>query len=268
MQQTRLVEFGSIDQTHDAGYFIRFLDAASAEASFQAYKRRMLDLLGLPGPLAILDVGCGTGDDCLQMAQFVTAGGRVVGLDNSQAMLAEAHKRAAGQNLPVEFRAGEALHLPFADDTFDACRADRSPMHVPDPRAMLREMLRVTKPQGRIVVFEVDFETLVIDAPDRLLARRISNTWCDSFRDGWLGRRIPGLLTEVGLKDVAVAPHTLILTPELALLLLGPGTVEKAVDKGTITAAEGQTWLQQLDRLRREGRFFCTMTGFLVAGRK
>jgi ubiquinone/menaquinone biosynthesis C-methylase UbiE len=268
MGQTRLVEFGSIDQTQDAAYFIRFLDAASAEASFQAYKRRMIDLLGLPGPLAILDVGCGTGDDCRQMAQFVTGGGRVVGVDNSQAMLAEAQRRAASQNLPIEFRAADALHLPFADQTFDACRADRSLMHVPDPRQALSEMLRVTKPQGRIVVYEVDFETLVIDAPDRLLTRRLSNTCCDSFRDGWLGRRMPGLLTELGLKDVTVAPHTLVLTPELALLLLGPATVEKAVERGTITLAEGEAWLKQVEQLQREGRFFSTLSGFLVAGTK
>lgn len=268
MQQTRLVEFGSIDQTQDAGYFIHFLDVATAQASFQAYKRRMIELLGLPGPLTILDVGCGTGDDCRQMATFVTGGGRVVGVDNSQAMLAEANRRAAGLNLPIEFRAGDALHLPFPDDTFDACRADRSPMHVPDPRQAMSEMVRITKPGGRVVVYEVDFETLMIDAPDRSLTRRVCHSWCDSFRDGWLGRRIPGLLTELGLHDVTVTPHTLVLTPELALLLLGPANVDKAVERGTITAAERQTWLQQLDRLQHEGRFFCTLTGFLVAGRK
>jgi ubiquinone/menaquinone biosynthesis C-methylase UbiE len=268
MQQTRLVEFGKIDQTHDAGYFIRFLDTASAQASFQTYKRRMLELLGLPGPLTILDMGCGTGDDCRQMAALVTGDGRVVGVDNSQAMLAEANRRAAGQNLPVEFRPADALHLPFADNTFDACCADRSPMHVPDPRQAMSELLRITKPQGRVVVYEVDFETLVIDAPDRSLTRRVCHSWCDSFRDGWLGRRMPGLLNELGLREVTVTPHTLVLTPELALLLLGPATVEKAVERGTITAAEKQVWLEQLDRLQREGRFFCTLTGFLVAGTK
>jgi hypothetical protein len=63
-------------------------------------------------------------------------------------------------------------------------------------------------------------------------------------------------------------PHTLVLTAELALPLLGPSTVEKAVEQGTITVAEGQAWLQQLDQLQREGRFFSTLTGFLVAGMK
>jgi ubiquinone/menaquinone biosynthesis C-methylase UbiE len=268
MEQTRLMEFGKIDQTADPAYFIRFLDAACAETSFQIYKRRMIDLLGLPGNQTILDVGCGTGDDARQMAQFIGGQGRIVGVDNSQAMLAEARQRAAGQNLPVEFQIGDAQALPFDADTFDGCRADRSLMHVPDTRKALSEMLRVAKPGGRIVVYEVDFETLVIDAVDRALTRRILHTWCDSFPDGWLGRRIPGLLRDLGLQDLTIVPHTLVLTPALALPLLGAATVDKAVKGNSITPAEGQAWLEQLDRLQHTGHFFSTLTGFLVAGRK
>jgi ubiquinone/menaquinone biosynthesis C-methylase UbiE len=267
MEQTRLTQFGSIDQSNDPAYFIRFLDTACAEASFQAYKRRMNELLGLPGPLQILDVGCGTGDDVREMARFVETG-RAVGVDNSQAMIAEAIRRAEGQGLPAEFQVADALELPFETASFDGCRADRSPMHVPDPRRMLIEMLRVVKLGGRVVVYEVDFETLTIDARDRSLARRIANTWCDSFRDGWLGRRMPNLLTDLGLKDLTTTPHTLVLTPALSLLLLGAGTVEKAVEKGTITRVEGTAWLENLDELQRTGRFFSTLTGFLVAGRR
>ena len=45
----------------------------------------------------------------------------------------------------------------------------------------------------RLVLLEVDFETALIDVADRALARKVIHTWCDGFRDGWLGRRIPGL---------------------------------------------------------------------------
>jgi len=176
MQTTRLAQFGSIDETRDPDYFVRFLDAACASASVQAYKRRLLELLDPRGGQRVLDVGCGTGDDVREMAKLVGAGGLVVGIDNSQAMIGVAWQRATGTNLAVEFHVGEALALPFEAGRFDSCLADRSLMHVPDAARALAEMTRVTKPGGRIAVYEVDFETLVIDVDDRVLARKIVNS--------------------------------------------------------------------------------------------
>jgi SAM-dependent methyltransferase len=267
MKQTHFADFGRVDQTADPTPFIRFLDAACAEGTFRAYKGRMAELLGLPGEVQVLDVGCGTGDDAREMARLATGAGRVVGLDNSQAMIAEAQKRAVGSGMPY-FVVGDALDLPFEADSFDACRADRSLMHVPDAWRALAEMLRVTRPGGVVVVYEVDFETVVIDAADRDLARRVVRAWCDGVRDCWLGRRIPGLLRGLGLKDVTVVPHTLILTPPLALPLMGAATVERAVEGGSLSEAEGRAWLSHLDELQRTGTFLSTLTGFLVAGRK
>jgi ubiquinone/menaquinone biosynthesis C-methylase UbiE len=268
MNQTRLEEFGRIDQTADPTYFIRFLDAACAEESFQVYKRHMIELLELKEGSRILDVGCGTGDDAREMARRVGRQGLVVGVDNSQAMVAEAGARAAGTGLPIEFRTADALDLPFPEGTFDGAQADRSLMHVPDARRVLADMIRVTRPGGRVVVYEVDFETLVIDADDRVLTRKIAHTWCDGFRNGWLGRHIPVLLTELGLKEVVVFVHTLMLTPPLARPLLGATTVDRAVAQGTISREERRAWLEHLDDLERSGRFFSTLTGFLAAGRK
>jgi ubiquinone/menaquinone biosynthesis C-methylase UbiE len=268
MEKTRLEEFGRIDQTTDPHYFIRFLDVACAQDSFQTYKRQMLEWLQIQPGGRFLDVGCGTGDDAREMARLVGGMGDVVGIDNSQAMISEANQRLAGTHLPLEFHLADAMALPFEDGHFDGCRADRSLMHVPDAERVLAEMVRVARPGGRIAVFEVDFETLVIDAPDRPLARKVMHTWCDHFRNGWLGRYIPGMLRDLGLREVVVWPHTLLLTPALVDPLLGNTTVERAVAQGTITPEEGEAWLAQLDTLERTGRFFSTMTGFLVAGRK
>jgi ubiquinone/menaquinone biosynthesis C-methylase UbiE len=268
VEQTSLAEFGRIDRTGDPAHFVRFLDAASAEGSFQAYKRLLGQFLNLEPGVRLLDIGCGTGDDARAMAELVGPNGRVVGVDNSQAMITEAEKRAAGQPLSVEFRVADALHLPFPDDSFDGVRADRSPMHMPDPRQALAEMVRVVKPDGRVVVYEVDFETLVLDVDEKALARKMVRCWCDGFRDGWLGRRFPWMFRQVGLKEVTTVPHVLVLTPALAQLLVGETTVNRAVAQGTLTPAEGQAWLAHLDEVQRQGRFFSTMTGFLVAGRK
>jgi ubiquinone/menaquinone biosynthesis C-methylase UbiE len=268
MEATNLAKFGRIDETADPNFFVRFLDAASAAASVQVYKRRMLELLELRPGSRVLDVGCGTGDDVREMAKHVGAGGRIVGIDNSQAMIGVARQRAEGTENPVEFRVADVMELPFGAASFDSCRADRSLMHVPDAGQALAEMARVTKPGGRIVVYEVDFETLLIDAADRVLTRKILNTWCDSFRNGWLGRHIPALALDQGLEDIQIAPYTMLLSPPLAHLLMGKATVERAVAKAVVTAAEAQRWLEHLEELERSGRFFSSLTGFLVAARK
>ncbi len=262
-----LAEFGRIDSTANADYFVHFLDAACAQASFQAYKNRMNELLELAPGRRVLDVGCGTGDDVRIMAALVAPGGQAVGVDNSRAMIAEADKRSAATDLPTAFHLADTLALPFETASFDASRADRSLMHVPDPARAIAEMRRVTRPGGRIVVYEVDFGALTIDADDRVLARKIINTWSDSVRNGWLGRRMPRLFTEAGLRDIEVVPHTLMLTPEIALLLVGQATVDVGLKTGTITPNEAEAWLEHMDALQRDHRFFSTMTGFLVWGR-
>jgi len=265
---TQLAEFGRIDTTPDPTYFVRFLDAAGASASVQAYKRRLVELLDLRPGQRVLDVGCGTGDDAREMACIVGANGRIVGIDNSRAMIAVAQERGTGTEKSVDFRVGDAHDLPFESESFDVCRADRSLMHVPDARRALAEMTRVTKPGGRLAVFEVDFGTLLIDADDRPLARKILSTWCDSFRDGWLGRRIPALAANLEWEDIQIIPYTLLLSPVLADPILGSTTVARAVESGAITASDGQRWLKHLEDLERKRRFFSSLTGFLVAGRR
>src|SRR4051812_29086100 len=108
MQPTSLSEFGRIDQTGDPATFVRFLDAACAAASFQQYKQHLIRVLDIKEGRRILDVGCGTGDDAREMAKHVGSSGRVVGVDNSQAMITLAQKRAEGTGLSVEFRVVDA----------------------------------------------------------------------------------------------------------------------------------------------------------------
>ncbi len=268
MDKPKLFGFTDVDRTNDPDYFIRFLDEASADESFQAYKQHSFALLDLQPGQQVLDVGCGTGEDARAMEQRVEPNGRVMAVDGSQAMIATARQRAAGCSLPVEFQVADAHCLPFAEDSFDASRADRIFMHLESPARALGEMLRVTRPGGRVLVYEVDFETLTLDVPDRERARRIVNTWCDGFRNSWLGRHVPALFREAGLEDVRITPATLWLRYPVVMQMVGPNTVERACRAGLLTADEGEAWLRHLHQSYETGMFFSTLTGFLVVGRK
>jgi ubiquinone/menaquinone biosynthesis C-methylase UbiE len=81
--------FTQVDTTVDPMFFVRFVDAANEMASARACKRRMEALLQprVGQRILDLDLGRGTGDDARALARLVPPGGRVVAVDNSEAML-------------------------------------------------------------------------------------------------------------------------------------------------------------------------------------
>ena len=92
--------FTDIDRAADPAGFVRVLDALTAMDFVRAYKRRTFELLGLEPGASVLDLVCGTGDDALELARLVGAGSRVVGVDRSETVIAQAGERAAGMGLP------------------------------------------------------------------------------------------------------------------------------------------------------------------------
>ena len=102
-----------------------------------------------------LDLAAGTGTSSVAIAR---TGGQVVACDFSLGML-RAGVRQRGTVRGVSFVAGDALHLPFADASFDAVSISFGLRNVLDPSAGLAEMRRVTRPGGRLVVCEFSHPT-------------------------------------------------------------------------------------------------------------
>lgn len=262
-----VTDFTAVDGTQDPSFFVRFLDKANALPSMQASKPVILDALRLRGGKLVLDVGCGTGADVVEIARRVGPDGRVTGIDVSETMVAEAHRRTAGTSLPVEFEVGDAQALRFTDGTFDACRAERVLMHVPDAERALAELVRVTKPGGRVAVFDVDHDTWAVDSPYRDLTRTIFRSFCDGVRHGWIGRQLPRLLRTHGLVDVTTALHPMFGNYEL-LELIFAGHITQAQKEGLLNPEEVQRWREDLTEAHHAGRFLLAATAFIVAGTK
>ena len=103
----------------------------------------------------ILDLAAGTGTSSMA---FVPSGAHVVAADFSRGMIAEGRRRHG--NVPnLEFVQADATDLPFEDGEFDAVTMSFGLRNVNDPRRALRELRRVTKPGGRIVVCEFSHPT-------------------------------------------------------------------------------------------------------------
>ena len=117
------------------------------------WKRRLIGLANLQPGERLLDLCCGTGDVAQAGARQNV---RVVGLDFSGPMLAVARERAAASGLaqpPVWLR-GDALRLPFRDGAFAAVTISYGLRNLADFDAGIREMLRVLRPGGRLLVLD------------------------------------------------------------------------------------------------------------------
>jgi hypothetical protein len=118
-------------------------------------------------------------------------------------------------------------------------------------------------------VTSTDIETLVIDAPDRGLTRRILNDYCDRWLiNGWIGRQLPRLFRSAGLTGVTVSPFTVTTERPADIGSFDPrGHAERALAAAVVSAAEAATWVRSLEEASRAGRFFAAVTAFIVSGR-
>ncbi len=117
---------------------------------------------------------------------------------------------------------------------------------------------------------EPDWATLVIDAPDRALTRRLLNFYCDHHRNGWIGRQLAGLFHQAGLLEVGIMPTTLVVTDYAVLreAVWLSAKLERARQAGVVSESEVADWLAPLEEASNAGRFFSAVTLFVVWGRK
>jgi ubiquinone/menaquinone biosynthesis C-methylase UbiE len=160
-----------------------------AERRFVPWREKLWSLV--PGA-RVLEVGVGTGKNF----SYHPAEAEVTGIDLSDRMLIRARQKAGQLGHPIELREMDAQQLDFPDDSFDAATATFVFCSVPDPIQGLRELGRVVKPNGQIVLLEhvrIDRPGLIgklMDLLDPLVVRVMG---------AHINRRTAGTVRQAGL---------------------------------------------------------------------
>ena len=119
-------------------------------------KKALKQIVDAPAPVQVLDLACGTGDFSIAIAKALT-GGHVTGVDLSEGMLAVMREKVdmAELNGMISIEEGDGENLRFPNNTFDRVTIAFGIRNFEDRPKGLREMLRVLKPGGRLVILEL-----------------------------------------------------------------------------------------------------------------
>ncbi len=175
-------------------------------------KQLYTQFLGLKPRLKIVDVGCGTGDFTRFLANLAPASCHLTGIDTREASLraADNETRKAGLARRVSFRRGDAYDIPMRTGFADLTCCRTLLMHLQDPVRAVKEMARITKPNGLVAAAEGGRMNSFYDPEDEAyseLSLRASNAWLRGIRklDGRefrIGEKLPSIFQKAGLTSI------------------------------------------------------------------
>ncbi|MGF1432249.1 methyltransferase domain-containing protein [Kitasatospora sp. LaBMicrA B282] len=239
---------------------------AQAELSFTE-ELRLLRELGITAPGAtVLELGAGPGAVTRRLRAALPAGTRLIAADIDADLLAHAAGPA------VELLVADGADLPLPDASVDFVLLRYVLQHVPDPAAVLAEVLRVLRPGGTVACTEVDSAAWgAADPAYPELAgvhAKLAAAQRTAGGDRTIGRRLPRLLRAAGFTDVVLRPFattnddhpTDAFAPQL-----GPQRLEPLVASGVLTLAELALAADRWNRFRSDPDAWVMMLGLTAA---
>jgi SAM-dependent methyltransferase len=250
-----------------------------ADPAVAARHRWLAALLEASDGERVVDLGCGDGVT-LDVLAGATGSGMLVGLDSAAQALAEAARRL-GNGRPggrvALVRADLSAPLPLGDRSVDKAICHNVLESLVDPDAFLREVHRVLRPGGRLVLSHPDYDTMVFTAPDLALTRRLVHAYCDTQQDwmsavnGTIGRWLHDVAGRSPLTVERSAAAT-VLSQGFQPPMLGymfarhvAGVLRRA---GGFTAVELDGWLASLATVDERGAFLWSINDYAVVCRR
>lgn len=225
----------------------------------------------------VVDLGCGRGEDLRALgSRLRDLPIKLLGLDASEGSLTAARSEAAGDpRLTFEHHdLGQAL--PFEDGSIDIVYSNNFLECLADPNSFAREVARVLRPGGQLVMGHWDWDSQAFDGTDKSLIRRLVHAYSDwqqawmEHSDPWMGRRLWGVLNSTNAFTGSVHARTLMNT-EYCEPWFGHANARafwSLVKRGLARAEDVEQFEQEQLRLYQEGRYFYSISGYAYVGQR
>ena len=189
-------------------YTVEHLETSRAKGfePLDVFRAILKSLLGLNGQdVKLLDCGCGTGFFTRQYAQIT--GVHANGIDIDDDLLAAAKQIASENNLTIKFEKADICHLPYEDNSFDVVACDIMLEIFDDKSVPIKEMLRVCKPNGKVVCIEPNYQSYVYYDPRIPEEENMRRIRADNKQHAFgPGVTIADAMRKAGLKDIKLVP--------------------------------------------------------------
>lgn len=198
---------------------------------------RFLDEIGDLTGVQALDVGCGIGETTRMLGKRIGKSGSVVGVDFDQNLIESAKTLTNTGN--VTYINGDAHSLAFDDCSFDIVYARLLLLHVSEPMVALKEMIRVCRPKGKVIIHDGDFSTLYT-MPDPVGGEGLNKLFT-LFRNYRMGRRLWHMFRECGYDQVELRVDRMLVKEESGkrlTLMTVEAMQEAAIKSGLMTPEE------------------------------
>ena len=225
-----------------------------------ARRRRLVrEALGTQPGDRVLDVGCGPGFYCLEIATEVGSEGRVVGIDAAEPMLELARRRCEAFG-NVTFKRGDVTSIPVESESFDRAICVQVLEYVEQATEALTEIKRTLCPGGRVVIWDIDWGTVVWHSSDPALTEQILKAWDHHLAHRSLPRSLAPRLREAGFEEVEATGHVFstvsTLDPEtygaaIIPIIASYVTVNRLIDEAAV-----KTWVDDQHSLSEKGEFY------------
>ena len=248
------------------GEMARLQQAITETQDIVVRRGAVLEALSLRAGERVLELGCGGGHLAREAAQFVGATGQVCAVDISPDQILAAQARCADLAW-VECRIADIAALPYADGAFDAVIAVQSLEYLPDLDAGLRQIHRVLRSGGRLIVVATDWSSAVWHSENVARMQRVLTAWAPHTPC----RDLPSILA-ARLRSAGMQPLRQRAIPILNTSY-NPATISYWVaqvirpfvaGRQTIGDQEAAEWLEEFAKLEQRGAYFFLITPVLT----
>jgi len=184
-------------------------------------------------------------------------------------MVRLAQKTCDGLN-NCTFHLGEVTNLPYKDSEFDVVVSTQVFEYVKDIGKALSEMFRVLKPNGRGLILDTDFESVVLHSSDHERTKRVLLAYDEHLHDPHLPRKLVPLLKVTGFQQVSASVWPMLFTETMEGRFASSlvDYIVNFIAGKKVTEEEAKAWKEDLVTLSKCGEFFMSFNRYIFVARK